>query len=1162
MFVTDARRRREGGRPSSRTSGLDPLDARDVAGTTSVALVAPKHAKLKPLLMDQKFLAGIGNIYCDEILFGAGLRWDRMSDSLSPRGGPAALPRDGRDAAGRGEVPRLVARRRAVRRPLRQARASTSTHHKVYAREGEACRRCRHADRARARRRPLDVLLRGLPGVTACAIATPRVRRRVGTGPGRVVPRVVPRAGASRGRERAGSATSSDGRVEAVFEGPPAAVDARRRAGAATARRAPGSTGSRSPTRRPSARPGSACADRRVLGRGPDLRRRASAERPNASVRCAAAQTTPGSRVFLKSLTLRGLQVVRRQDDARVRARRHRRRRPERLRQVEPRRRRRVGARRAGPAHAARREDGRRHLRRHARPARARAGPRCRSRSTTPPACSRSSSPRSRSPARCSAPATPSTRSTARPCRLLDIQELLSDTGIGRQQHVIVGPGPARRGAERPPRGPPGVIEEAAGVLKFRKRRERAERRLESTEGNLLRLNDLAARGPAAAHAARSSRPTRPAATAGSWPSCARSASTSSATRSPGLQARIERLRDTRHRARRDGADGPGPAARARHRGARRRARADRARATTTSPTRSCGSSRCASAAAGLLALLAEKRRGLERELAAAADEGVVETLVADAGALRARARRGRATPRRLGPELAEVEAAEHELAAARAARARRAVPTTPRRWREADAAPRRRRRAGVPPSATPPGAGRGPTPSTQASTALRAAGRGRSLERIDGIAGRRSSTTSRSKPGAEAGRRRGARRRDARGRRRRRDAARRRGRAARRPGDAQALLLVARRATAVDAPAAPLVPAGHAAARRRCVRCDPHRPAGALAPAPAGRRARRAGWQRAASTSRSTDPGSSVITRRATASAVPARGASVASRRRRCTPAALAAAVEEAAAAERRRAEAEAERAAADAALSTVRSRVHDAQEERLTRASRPGAPRRSRSAPAPRPRGARRHARGAPSSVDPPARRRRGPPRQPRPGGAGSRRAPPGRARRPAGRVRRGRPTAAVAPRAGRRAASTGSRRAPASAVGAGERVGRAARRAAAASGRQLEQQLAETRERLSRGRGRRGRDPDAARGRGRAAPHRLRLRARASRSTRPSPRCPRARRSPGGRASSSASCGSWARSTRSRSRSTTRCSERHDVPAAAARRREGQPARAACA
>ena len=46
-------------------------------------MLADKHARLKPLLMDQKFMAGIGNVYSDEILFAAGLRWDRMSDSLS-----------------------------------------------------------------------------------------------------------------------------------------------------------------------------------------------------------------------------------------------------------------------------------------------------------------------------------------------------------------------------------------------------------------------------------------------------------------------------------------------------------------------------------------------------------------------------------------------------------------------------------------------------------------------------------------------------------------------------------------------------------------------------------------------------------------------------------------------------------------------------------------------------------------------------------------------------------------------------------------------------------------------------------------------------------------------------------------------------------------------
>ena len=77
------------------------------------------------------------------------------------------------------------------------------------------------------------------------------------------------------------------------------------------------------------------------------------------------------------------------------------------------------------------------------------------------------------------------------PCRLLDIQELLSDSGIGRQQHVIVGQGQLDAVLNSRPEDRRAVVEEAAGILKFRKRRERAERRLEATEGNLLRLNDL-----------------------------------------------------------------------------------------------------------------------------------------------------------------------------------------------------------------------------------------------------------------------------------------------------------------------------------------------------------------------------------------------------------------------------------------------------------------------------------------------------------------------------------------------------------------------------------------------------------------------------------------------------------------------------------------------
>ena len=125
--------------------------------------------------MDQKFIAGIGNIYSDEILFEAGLRWDRMSDSLSQQ-----------------EVRRLY---RAIVETLQDAvkyRGSSLAdeqyvdlfgqpgeyqhHHQVYDREGEACVRCRRPIRAGPLLEPLDVLLRGLPGVNDPAS---RVRVRV-----------------------------------------------------------------------------------------------------------------------------------------------------------------------------------------------------------------------------------------------------------------------------------------------------------------------------------------------------------------------------------------------------------------------------------------------------------------------------------------------------------------------------------------------------------------------------------------------------------------------------------------------------------------------------------------------------------------------------------------------------------------------------------------------------------------------------------------------------------------------------------------------------------------------------------------------------------------------------------------------------------------------
>jgi formamidopyrimidine-DNA glycosylase len=121
--------------------GFDPVDEM-MSWTAFAEMLHDRKAKLKVLLMDQKFVAGIGNIYSDEILFAAGLRYDRTSDTLSTQ-----------------EVRRLY---RAMVETLQDAikhRGSSLADeqyrdlfgeigefqqmHKVYDREGEACRRCR-----------------------------------------------------------------------------------------------------------------------------------------------------------------------------------------------------------------------------------------------------------------------------------------------------------------------------------------------------------------------------------------------------------------------------------------------------------------------------------------------------------------------------------------------------------------------------------------------------------------------------------------------------------------------------------------------------------------------------------------------------------------------------------------------------------------------------------------------------------------------------------------------------------------------------------------------------------------------------------------------------------------------------------------------------------
>jgi chromosome segregation protein len=251
------------------------------------------------------------------------------------------------------------------------------------------------------------------------------------------------------------------------------------------------------------------------------------------------------------------------------------------------------------------------------------------------------------------------------PCRLLDLQELLSDTGIGRQQHVIVGQGQLDTVLTASPGDRRAIIEEAAGILKFRKRRERAERRLEATEGNLLRLNDLVR------EVRRQLTPLQKQADAarrhGGLVEELRAIRLHLAGHEiGGLQTRLERVRD--QRAELDATEA----------NVRERLRElDIAVLDVEHSLTALGDDDLAEwlvrveslreRARGVVALLAEKQRGVERELGVAADQGVVETLVADAVALRRELSEVDAEATALGPRLTELEEAERFVAAERA---------------------------------------------------------------------------------------------------------------------------------------------------------------------------------------------------------------------------------------------------------------------------------------------------------------------------------------------------------------------------------------------------------------------------------------------------------------------------------------------------------------
>lgn len=269
------------------------------------------------------------------------------------------------------------------------------------------------------------------------------------------------------------------------------------------------------------------------------------------------------------------------------------------------------------------------------------------------------------------------------PCRLLDIQELLSDTGIGRQQHVIVGQGQLDAVLNSRPEDRRAVIEEAAGVLKYRKRRERAERRLEATEGNLLRLNDLlreVRRGLAPlqkqADAARRHD--------GLVAELRAIRLHLAGHELAGLQAKTERLRDQGVELSRNEA-----VVQARLRELdiavldAERALTDAGHGDLADALVRVESMRERSR--GLQALLAEKRRGLERELAAAADEGVVETLVADAGALRAELGAVERDAADLDARRREVQGDDAPMDPAALADAETALAAAERQWRECE---------------------------------------------------------------------------------------------------------------------------------------------------------------------------------------------------------------------------------------------------------------------------------------------------------------------------------------------------------------------------------------------------------------------------------------------------------------------------------------------
>lgn len=252
------------------------------------------------------------------------------------------------------------------------------------------------------------------------------------------------------------------------------------------------------------------------------------------------------------------------------------------------------------------------------------------------------------------------------PCRLLDIQELLSDSGVGRQQHVIISQGQIDAVLNARAEDRRLIIEEAAGVLKFRRRKEKAERRLNSTEANLTRLQDLLR------EVRRQLRPLEKQADA--------------ARRHGDVVAELTALRI--HVAGQD-------IARLRQRleqGARTKAELDASEAelrlalrrldadvlATEARLSAMGGDDLGDAlvrfeslrerARGLSAVLAERRRGIERDRGASVDQAVIASLEADGAKVATELAEVEAGLATLGPAELERSRAEEDLVLAREA--------------------------------------------------------------------------------------------------------------------------------------------------------------------------------------------------------------------------------------------------------------------------------------------------------------------------------------------------------------------------------------------------------------------------------------------------------------------------------------------------------------